>query len=309
MVHTDLKKVQILCSLLLVLVFFIGLLSVPVFAASSGIYLATATLHYKHPTTGTIEDSGGENSSVLGQSMTDSATHKQALVEVDANGNTYITIRLKLMDNIQNPQFQVDGNRSGSFTPVTATAMQEDLSNNTTDYRMKVPGENAIIRCNMYVVPMGREVIFYITVSNLQSGSGDFVTSIKVAQEPASGSKEPAAASSQKPVASSAKPAQSQAPVSSTASSEASTASEATSSQESSTISEVSSAAAGLEEFDASGNEVSTSSQITSSNSGVTGVLWWVLGAVVVIVVAGGCIWYFCFFKKGRTIASLFKKK
>ena len=241
--------------------------------------------------------------------MTESATHKQALVEVDANGNTYITIRLKLMDNIQNPQFQVDGNRSGSFTPVTATAMQEDLSNNTTDYRMKVPGENAIIRCNMYVVPMGREVIFYITVSNLQSGSGDFVTSIKVAQEPASGSKEPAAASSQKPVASSAKPAQSQAPVSSTASSEASTASEATSSQESSTISEVSSAAAGLEEFDASGNEVSTSSQITSSNSGVTGVLWWVLGAVVVIVVAGGCIWYFCFFKKGRTIASLFKKK
>ena len=309
MVHTDLKKVQILCSLLLVLVFFIGLLSVPVFAASSGIYLATATPHYKHPTTGTIEDSGGENSSVLGQSMTDSATHKQALVEVDANGNTYITVRLKLMDNIQNPQFQVDGNRSGSFTPVTATAMQEDLSNNTTDYRMKVPGENAIIRCNMYVVPMGREVIFYITVSNLQSGSGDFVTSIKVAQEPASGSKEPAAASSQKPVASSAKPAQSQAPVSSTASSEASTASEATSSQESSTISEVSSAAAGLEECDASGNEVSTSSQITSSNSGVTGVLWWVLGAVVVIVVAGGCIWYFCFFKKGRTIASLFKKK
>ena len=309
MVHTDLKKVQILCSLLLVLVFFIGLLSVPVFAASSGIYLATATPHYKHPTTGTIEDSGGENSSVLGQSMTDSATHKQALVEVDANGNTYITVRLKLMDNIQNPQFQVDGNRSGSFTPVTATAMQEDLSNNTTDYRMKVPGENAIIRCNMYVVPMGREVIFYITVSNLQSGSGDFVTSIKVAQEPASGSKEPAAASSQKPVASSAKPAQSQAPVSSTASSEASTASEATSSQESSTISEVSSAAAGLEEFDASGNEVSTSSQITSSNSGVTGVLWWVLGAVVVIVVAGGCIWYFSFFKKGRTIASLFKKK
>ena len=54
MVHTDLKIVQILCSLLLVLVFFIGLLSVPVFAASSGIYLATATPHYKQPTTGTI---------------------------------------------------------------------------------------------------------------------------------------------------------------------------------------------------------------------------------------------------------------
>ncbi len=49
--------------------------------------------------------------------------------------------------------------------------MQEDFTNNTTDFRMQVPSENAIIRCNMYVIPMGRDVI-YITVGNLQSGSG-----------------------------------------------------------------------------------------------------------------------------------------
>lgn len=45
---------------------------------------------------------------------------------------------------------------------------------------MKVNSENSVIRCNMYVTAMGREVIFYITVSNLQSGSGDFITSVKV---------------------------------------------------------------------------------------------------------------------------------
>ena len=155
-----------------------GITSIPVLAASNGIYTATATSHYKHPTTGKIEDSGGEGSYVLGQSMTDSALNKAALVEVDPQGNTFVTVRLNLMDNIQNPQFQVDGSRNGNFSSVSATVMQEDFTNNTTDFRMQVPSENAIIRCNMYVIPMGRDVIFYITVGNLQSGSGDFVTSI-----------------------------------------------------------------------------------------------------------------------------------
>lgn len=71
-----------------------GITSVPVLAASNGIYTATATSHYRHPTTGVIEDSGGEGSAVLGQSMTDSALNKSALVEVDANGNTWVTLLL-----------------------------------------------------------------------------------------------------------------------------------------------------------------------------------------------------------------------
>lgn len=78
------------------------------------------------------------------------------------------------MDNIQNPRFQVDGKA------VSASLMQENYTNNTADYRMKVNSENSIIRCNMYVIAMGRDVIFYITVSNLQAGSDDFITSVKV---------------------------------------------------------------------------------------------------------------------------------
>ncbi|HIU30441.1 MAG TPA: hypothetical protein IAD50_09135, partial [Candidatus Egerieisoma faecipullorum] len=129
--------------------------AIPTFAASNGIYTATATSHYKHPITGVIEDSGGEGSYVLGQSMTDSALNRAALVEVDPQGNTFVTVRLNLMDNIQNPQFQVDGSRNGNFSAVSATVMQEDFTNNTTDFRMQVPSENAILRCNMYVIPMG----------------------------------------------------------------------------------------------------------------------------------------------------------
>lgn len=182
MKHTAFRILRALCGMVVMLALAAGITAVPAQAASNGIYIADAAPHYRHPTTGTIEDAGGDGSSVLGQSMTESATYKKALVEVDASGNTYITVRLQLMDNIENPQFQVDGSRNGSFTPVSASLMQEDYINNTADYRMKVPNENAIIRCNMYVTAMGRDVIFYITVSDLRSGSDDFITSIKVEQ-------------------------------------------------------------------------------------------------------------------------------
>lgn len=168
------KAVSMLCSMVVMLALVAGITAIPTYAVSNGIYTATATPHYKHPKTGVIEDSGGSNSAVLGQSMTESATDTHALVEADSDGTTYITIRLKLMDNITNPTFRVDDN------DVSATLMQEDYTYNTADYRMRVNNENSIIRCSMYVVPMGRNVIFYITVSDLQSGSGDFVTSITV---------------------------------------------------------------------------------------------------------------------------------
>lgn len=168
------KAISMLCSMVVMLALVAGITAIPTYAVSNGIYTATATPLYKHPKTGVIEDSGGSNSAVLGQSMTESATDTHALVEADSDGTTYITIRLKLMDNITNPTFRVDDN------DVSATLMQEDYTYNTADYRMRVNNENSIIRCSMHVVPMGRNVIFYITVSDLQSGSGDFVTSITV---------------------------------------------------------------------------------------------------------------------------------
>ena len=55
----------------------------PVYGAENGIYLAGANPSYRNPSTGAIEDSGGEGSAVLGQSMTESATYGRALIEVD----------------------------------------------------------------------------------------------------------------------------------------------------------------------------------------------------------------------------------
>lgn len=311
MINTASKLMRALCSMAVMLALAAGIAAIPVFAASHGIYTAAATSHYRHPTTGVIEDSGGEGSYVLGQSMTDSALNKSALVEVDASGNTWVTIRLNLMDNIQSPQFQVDGSRNGKFSSVTATVMQEDFTENTTDFRMQVPDENAIIRCNMYVVPMGREVVFYITVGSLKAGSGDFVTSITVPSQEEPSAQSSAASSSESHSSSNSQSSNSSQSSSSSSQPESSAApsaspspspspSESSLSSQPETSAAVSSAA-GLAEFDAAGNEVSNASTEAGQDSSTGNpVIWWVIGGIVMVAIAGGCVWYFCFFRKGK---------
>lgn len=314
MTNTATKLKRALCSMVVMLALMAGITSVPVLAASPGIYTATATSHYRHPTTGVIEDSGGESSYVLGQSMTDSALNKAALVEVDSSGATWVTIRLNLMDNIQSPQFQVDG------SSVSATLMQEDYSNNTADYRMRVNSENSIIRCNMYVIPMGREVIFYITVGGLSAGSGDFVTSITVEEpepvvEPEPEPEQPAATTPQTPsnqTPSAEEPSTQPTEETPSSTEEPVTEEPVTEDPDSETSSdneedEESSEALGLEEFDASGNKVSDTSTEAEQGGGTGNpIVWWIIGGIVVVALAGSCVWYFCFFRKGK---NPFRKK
>ena len=310
-----------LCSMVVMLALVAGITAIPAYAASNGIYTATATPHYKNPLTGKIEDSGGEDSEVLGQSMTESATYTKALVEVDSNGNTYITVRLKLMDNIQNPTFKVDG------SSVSASLMQEDYSANTADYRMKVASENSVIRCSMYVVPMGRDVIFFITVSNLNSGSGDFVTSISVNNNKSNNSSNNANSSnnsysnnnSGNNNNSSYEPAESSNNSSSSKSSDkknnknsdkkkskettAPTTVKPSTAVPTTAVTEPTTDSAqevnGLQEFDEQGSEVTAPATVDEVQNGSYAV-WYVLGGVAVVLVAGFCVWYFGFFRKKK---------
>lgn len=278
--------------LAIAMLFCMNIGTVNAFAASSGIYIATAAPHYRHPGTGNIEDSGGEGSETLGQSMTESATHTKALVEIDASGNTYVTVRLKLMDNIENPQFQVDGKRNGSFSSVSASLMQEDYTNNTADFRMKVPSEKAVIRCNMYVVPMGREVIFYITVSDLKSGSGDFITSIKE-------EKTTAKKSTTQKVTKAESATQSTTSAKATSKATTTTTTVASSTTTTAQSKPQSTTKADLQEFDAAGNQVAQNEN-TSDSEKSNSKAGWIVGGVIIVVLAGICIWYFCFYKKRK---------
>ena len=274
-----------------ILLISVSAISVSVQAAANGIYIAKATSHYKHPLTGNIEDSGGSSSAVLGQSMTESATYHKALVEVDQTGNTYITVRLQLMDNIQNPQFQVDG------VPVTADITQENFGamseDNTADFRMQVNSENSIIRCSMYVVPMGRDVIFYITVSDLQVGNEDFVPYVAVVA----------------PVTEVVVP-QTETVTAETQTTEVAEVAEtmiAVQETESVQMTEVTTeenVPLGLQEFDAAGNlvmENEENNQIlmtqASPVAGQNSLMLWIILSVALVAVTGFGIWYVCFFR------------
>ena len=304
-----------LCSMVVMLALVAGITAIPAYAASNGIYTATATPHYRNPLTGKIEDSGGEDSEVLGQSMTESATDTRALVEVDSNGNTYVTVRLKLMDNIQNPTFKVDG------SSVSASLMQEDYSANTADYRMKVASENSVIRCSMYVVPMGRDVIFFITISNLKSGSGDFVTSITVNNNKSNNNSNNANSSnnsysnnnSDNNNNSSYEPAESSNNSSSSKSSDkksnkksdkkkskkttAPTTVKPSTAVTTTVVTEPTTDSA--QEVNEQGGEVTAPATVDEVQNG-SYVVWYVLGGVAVVLVAGFCVWYFGFFKKKK---------
>ena len=310
-----------LCSMVVMLALVAGITAIPAYAASNGIYTATATPHYRNPLTGKIEDSGGEDSEVLGQSMTESATYTKALVEVDSNGNTYITVRLKLMDNIQNPTFMVDGSTT------SASLMQEDYSANTADYRMKVASENSVIRCSMYVVPMGRDVIFFITVSNLNSGSGDFVTSISVNNNKSNNSSNNANSSnnsysnnnsgnnnnsSYEPAESSNNSSSSKSPdkknnknsdkKKSNETTAPTTVKQSTAAQTTVAIEPTTDSAQevnGLQEFDEQGSKVTAPATVDEVQNGSYAV-WYVLGGIAVVLVAGFCVWYFGFFRKKK---------
>lgn len=326
-----------LCFAVVVLALMAGITAVQTLALSNGIYIATASPHYKHPVTGVIEDSGGEGSAVLGQSMTESALYNKALVEVDNKGTTYITVRLKLMDNIENPEFEVDGKS------VSASLMQEDYTENTADYRMKVPSEKSIIKCSMYVVPMGRQVKFFITVSDLTSGSGDFITSVTV-DKPAATTKKAETGTTKKPVSTTKKPDTTKAP-STVAPETPAPATEApktdapvTSSPETTAVTTVSdttskapqsepesvlessiteststsvssdvfspdttSKVLGIQEFDENGSSITETS--VSQSAGTSGSNAGIIVLVIVIIAAAGiafAVRYFVFFKKKK---------
>ena len=172
------KSLGILCSGFLLISGIMNGISAK--AMDNGIYTAKCTPYYVHPVTGVVEDRGGIESQGIGQPMTDSATYTTALIEVDPNGNTFATIRLSLMDNIEDVSFMVQADGNAPFYDVSYDIMQEDLDNNTTDFRMQIPNENSYLRATFYVVPMSRYVIYYIGFSDFAPGSADFITSVEV---------------------------------------------------------------------------------------------------------------------------------
>lgn len=261
-------------------------------AATSAVYTASTVPSYSNPVTGEIEDSAGQSNVALAESMTTGCTYSAALVEKDTAGNTFVTLRIKLADQIGAMNFWVDDSGDGAFAAVEAVQMQADSSENTADWRFQIPSELSNIRVGMYVNPMGREVVYFTQLANLVEGNTDaapFVQTVtpgEQAAEPAPAA-EPAASAASGSTTSNA----SGAPNASNASSSSTSSSDASPSTEGS-------ANSGVKEYNADGQETTEGqSQAKPLDGATTGAI--VAGIVVVLVVAG-VVAYFAYLKPKR---------
>lgn len=143
-------------------------LSTNVFAYTQEI--AKATPYYAHPVTGVIEDPG--NNPGIGQGMTENVVNPQALVETTDDGRIFLSVRYSLANYIKNETFAVQNYGEDAFysVPAEVTAQTEE----TRDYRFEIPSKNVVVRATFFVGPMGRDVIFYYTISDLVAGNTDF---------------------------------------------------------------------------------------------------------------------------------------
>lgn len=119
---------------------------------------------YKNPNTGIIEDSGGENSFALGQSMVENMMSTVAILEEDSDGGYYLTFDFNLYNFISDIEFQSQSEGETTYIDVAHEVVEEQEETVT----LKVPVEDmdSLLRASCFVIPMGRSVVFYITYSD-----------------------------------------------------------------------------------------------------------------------------------------------
>ncbi len=159
--------------IMLALILGISFGETPVYAASGTVYTCVIHPCYSHPVTGVIEDSAGEGNYATGQGMVEGVIYPTGILEVADTGEYYLTIRLSLMDYTANHSFWVQsvGDSGWSEPALGVTGSGTDQNGATNDVCIQVPSENCVIRCGMYVEPMGRDVIFYLYPSDFTEGN------------------------------------------------------------------------------------------------------------------------------------------
>lgn len=170
-----------------VILFMTIWLNVPldIYAASGTVYTCKITPDYKHPVTGKIEDSGGSSSYATGQGMVEGALVSKGLLEAADSGEYYLNVRMSLVDYTSNHSFSVQkkGASGWSKASMAVTANGKDDNGKTADICIQVPDKDCIVRCSMYVEPMGRNVIFYFYPSDFSKGNSSGIKVTMVTED------------------------------------------------------------------------------------------------------------------------------
>ena len=137
-----------LIAVLTMTVFLLGVLVQPALALDFGVYTASTTTNYLNPDTGVTEDGGTQNVE-LGEGMCRSAVDKTALIEVDADGNVYVTVRMLLYSNLSKIKFYTQAKSGGSYSAASASITAENAANDSADFRFKVPKAGCNVKTPM----------------------------------------------------------------------------------------------------------------------------------------------------------------
>lgn len=153
-------------------------------AVEQGTYTVTVTPKYRDPETGVIEDPG--NNEAVGQGMCERMCGSTGLLEVEADGTMYLTVRYYLSSFVHEPTFE-ERTGGGSFgSPISYQTMQVvdpvegakdiEAKYGYTDFRIRINSLDSVFRGKAYINPPGKNVVYFFTAANPVAGSGDFIT-------------------------------------------------------------------------------------------------------------------------------------
>lgn len=179
------NKKRILIFTVMISVILFALSGQNVSAKAGNVYTCKITATYEHPVTRKIEDPGGSQSKATGQGMVEGSVFSEGMMEVTQSGEIYLTFRMSLIDYTSKHSFSVQkrGASSWSDVSVVQTASGKDNNGKTSDLRMKIPAKDSVIRCSMYVNPMGRNVIFYFYPSSMTEGNSTGMKALIVTKQ------------------------------------------------------------------------------------------------------------------------------
>lgn len=170
---TSIVTVGLACMLLVV----IGPLCGGTAAAAGldkGLYLLDNKTYYTNPDTGKVDD-GGDTS--IGNGMSRNVTYSKSLLEI-RDGKYLVTLRMKMISYISKVTIHVQKSKGdgAAYSPVAFKITGENKAEDTRDYQFEVSDPSLFIKPVIYVEPMGRDVVYFVSLleDSAQPDKGSF---------------------------------------------------------------------------------------------------------------------------------------
>jgi len=139
-----------------------GVLFAPTIIGAAEEKPLTAFPSYQNPLTGAVEDAG--KNPEIGQPMVeDLIKSTPASLLIDDEGSAFITFRVGLVKESQDLVIELLNPDGKVKESLPYSIVSDNVDDNTRDIRVKVPDQNVFLRVSLMAIPMGREVIGFVS--------------------------------------------------------------------------------------------------------------------------------------------------